>query len=112
MRTQQFSRLPPAPRKGKRGKPLAQSAPPSEALCGALSYGPIGARDHLESIVEALRLLPESEQAEVVRRLGNPEPDLGLAAIVAAWPKLPPAVRAGVASAVEGFAKADEPRAE
>ncbi len=53
---------------------------------------------------QALRGLPVADQAEVVRRLGEPQPDPGLAAIVAAWPKLPPAVRAGVVSAVEGFA--------
>jgi hypothetical protein len=40
----------------------------------------------------------------VARRLGKAQPDPDLARILRAWPKLPPTVRTGLVSAVEGFA--------
>ena len=97
------------------------------ALCGALSAGETAPKpadkpapepagdvapidDHLEGIIATIRrLLPEAEQAELVRRLGNPRPDPGLTAIVAAWPKLPAGARSGLVAAAEAFAKAPEP---
>jgi len=91
------------------------------ALCVPFSAGetapeppadvaPIGAGDHLEGIIATIRrLLPEAEQAELVRRLGNPRPDPGLKAIVAAWPKLAAGARSGLVAAAEAFAKVPEP---
>lgn len=64
-----------------------------------------GAHDALEEIVEAVQSgLSADRQAELIRRLGNPRPDPELAKILRAWPRLSPAVRAGVASVVEGSA--------
>ncbi|HUY34756.1 MAG TPA: hypothetical protein VMV69_18570 [Pirellulales bacterium] len=37
----------------------------------------------------------------MIRRLGKPEPDPGLATIVAVWPKLPEALRAGIVAMVK-----------
>jgi hypothetical protein len=53
-----------------------------------------------------VRGLPESRQAEVVRRLGDPRPDVELARILRAWPRLSPAVRSAVVAVVEGSAAA------
>jgi hypothetical protein len=58
----------------------------------------------LDVIVETIRRLPDADQAEVFRRLGDLPLDAGLGDIIAAWPKLSPTVRAGVVSAVVGFA--------
>ncbi|HUY35958.1 MAG TPA: hypothetical protein VMV69_24680 [Pirellulales bacterium] len=69
------------------------------------------AGDHLEGIIATIRrLLPEADQAELVRRLGEPQPDVGLAAIVGAWPRLPAGARSGLVAAAEAFAKAAGPK--
>ncbi|HUY31633.1 MAG TPA: hypothetical protein VMV69_02560 [Pirellulales bacterium] len=67
------------------------------------------AADHLTTIIGIVRQLPEAQQAEIIRRLGNPRPEPGLGAIAAAWPKLPPMVRQGIVATVKAVAKGAEP---
>ncbi|HUY31443.1 MAG TPA: hypothetical protein VMV69_01585 [Pirellulales bacterium] len=66
------------------------------------------AGDPLDPIVNAIRKLPEAQQAELVRWLGEPRPDAQLAAVLKGWPKLSASVKAGVAAVIDGFAKSDE----
>ncbi|HUY32007.1 MAG TPA: hypothetical protein VMV69_04440 [Pirellulales bacterium] len=48
-----------------------------------------------------LPVVPEGEQAEVIRRLGQPQPNRSLAAVVDAWNSLPEAIRAGIVAMVK-----------
>ena len=73
-RLKQFSRLPMNRRKGNPGQALTQIDPAREALCGAVSAG------------------------QPAPKASPTDPDL--AAVVAAWPTLPEALRAGIVAMV------------